>query len=117
MRTPTYLGAALLVLGFSTACSDPPPPVQVDDNTITVLNQTKDEWRNVLITVNDHYRGGAPVLKADGRLNAPVSQFDTGFGQRWVLGTLIRKVEVTAKTASGEPVKLTWDPSQRKRKN
>lgn len=116
MRTRTYLAPALLVLGLSAACSDPPPPVQVDENTITVLNQTKDEWRNVLITVNDHYRGGAPVLKPDGRLNAPVSQFDTGFGQRWVVGTLIRKVEVTARTASGEPVKLSWDPSQRKRK-
>jgi hypothetical protein len=117
MRTRTYLAAALLLLGLAAACSDPPPPIQVDDNTITVLNQTSDDWRNVLITVNDHYRGGAPVLKADGRLNAPVSQFDTGFGQRWVLGTLIRKVEVTAQTASGTPVKLSWDPSQRKRKN
>ncbi|CAN5840061.1 hypothetical protein BH18ACI5_BH18ACI5_29020 [soil metagenome] len=117
MRTRTCLAAALLVLGVSAACSDPPPPVQVDDNTITVLNQTKDEWRNVLITVNDHYRGGAPVLKADGRLNAPISQFDTGLGQRWVVGTLIKKVEVTAKTAGGESIRLSWDPSQRKRKN
>ncbi|MEO5894234.1 MAG: hypothetical protein ABIS06_00855 [Vicinamibacterales bacterium] len=117
MRTGIYLVAALLVLGGSAACSDPPPPVQVDDNTITVLNQTSDEWRNVLITVNDHYRGGAPVLKADGRLNAPISQFATGLGQRWVIGTLIRKVEVTARTASGEPINLSWDPSQRKRKN
>jgi hypothetical protein len=116
MRSRRYLAAALLVLGLSAACSDPPPPIQVNENSITVTNQTSDEWRNVLITVNDHYRGGAPVLKPDGHLNAPISQFDTGFGQRWVMGTVIRKIEVTAKTASGEPVKLNWDISQRKKR-
>jgi hypothetical protein len=116
MRSRRYLAAALLVLGLSVACSDPPPPIQVNENSITVTNQTSDEWRNVLITVNDHYRGGAPVLKPDGHLNAPISQFDTGFGQRWVMGTVIRKIEVTAKTASGEPVKLNWDISQRKKR-
>ena len=56
------------------------------------------------------------MLKPDGHLNAPISQFDTGFGQRWVMGTVIRKIEVTAKTASGEPVKLNWDISQRKKR-
>lgn len=117
MRCRRYLSAAvLLVLGLASACSDPPKPIQVSDNVITVLNQTDDEWRNVLIVVNDHYRGGAPVLKPDGRLNAPVSQLDTGYGQRWVVGTPIRKVEVTAKTDNGEPVKLSWDISQPKKK-
>ena len=116
MRSHHPLAGALLVIALSAGCSDPPPPIQVNDNTITVQNQTSDEWRNVLIVVNDHYRGGAPVLKPEGQLNAPISQFDTGFGQRWVLGTVIRKIEVTAKTASGEPVKLNWDISQRKRR-
>ena len=120
MRSRQYLAATLLTLvsalGLAAGCSDPPKPIQVNDNTITVLNQTSDEWRNVLITVNDHYRGGAPVLLPEGRLNAPVSQFNTGFGQRWVAGTVVRKVEVTAKTASGEPVTLSWDMTQRKKK-
>ncbi|MEO6213950.1 MAG: hypothetical protein ABIP65_10020 [Vicinamibacterales bacterium] len=116
MRRRSALSLVLLVLGVTAGCSDPPPPIQVDDNTITVLNQTSEEWRAVLITVNDHYRGGAPVLKADGRLNAPVSQFNTGLGRRWVLGTVIQKVEVTAKTASGQPVTLNWDMSQRKKR-
>lgn len=116
MRSRQYLSAALFVLALAAACSDPPPPITVNDNTITVTNQSSDEWRNVLIVVNDHYRGGVPVLKPEGRLNAPISQFDTGYGQRWVVGTPIRKVEVTAKTAGGEPVKLMWDISQPRKK-
>lgn len=105
-----------VAFGLAAGCSDPPPPIEVNDNTISVLNQTSEEWRNVLITVNDHYRGGAPVLKPEGRLSAPVSQFDTGFGQRWVVGTVVRKVEVTAKTADGTPVTLSWGITQRKKK-
>lgn len=116
MGSRQYLAALVLLLGLASACSDKTPPVQVNDNTITVLNQTSDEWRNVLIVVNDHFRGGAPVLKPGGRLNAPASQLDTGYGQRWVVGTVIRKVEVTATSAAGTPVKLLWDISQRKKK-
>lgn len=111
-----YLAAALLVLSLATGCSDPQDPISVDDNAITVINESSDDWRNVLIVINDHYRGGAPLLKANGRLNAPVSQFDTGFGQRWPMGTVIRKVQVTAQTGKGEPVKLDWEIGQRKKK-
>ena len=105
-----------VAFGLAAGCTDPLRPIEVNDNTISVLNQTSEEWRNVLITVNDHYRSGAPVLKPEGRLSAPVSQFDTGFGQRWVVGTVVRKVEVTAKTADGTPVTLSWDITQRKKK-
>lgn len=116
MQRRSYLAAALFALALTVGCSDPADPVSVDGNAITVLNQTSHDWRNVLIVVNDHYRGGAPLLKADGRLNAPVSQFDTGFGQRWPMGTVIRKVQVTAQAANNEPVKLDWDIGQQKKK-
>ena len=53
---------------------------------VTVLNQTEQDWKEVLITVNDHFRGFVPVLKADGRANAPLNQFTTGHGQRWATG-------------------------------
>ena len=112
MRKALTVVAALLVLAWSASCSKPEDPIQVDTNAIAVLNQTSEDWKNVLIVVNDHYRGGAPVLKAEGRLNAPISQFDTGFGQRWPPGTRITKVVVTATNASGEPVKLEWDINQ-----
>lgn len=116
MQRRSYLGAALVALALAAGCSDPQEPISVDDNAITVVNETSHDWRNVLIVVNDHYRGGAPLLKAAGRLNAPVSQFDTGYGQRWPMGTAIRKVQVTADAANGEPVKLAWEIGQQKKK-
>lgn len=99
--------AALAVLVFA-ACSDPPPPISVEEGMVTVLNQTHQDWKDVLIVVNDHFQGFVPVLKAEGRANAPLSQFTTGYGQRWTTGTLVRTVDVKAKNADGTEVKLTW---------
>ena len=112
MRKALRAAAALFVLALAASCSKPEDPIQVDTNAITVLNQTSDDWKGLLIVVNDHYRGGAPVLRAAGRLNAPIGQFETGFGQRWPSGTRITKVVVTAKSASGEDVKIEWDINQ-----
>lgn len=75
---------------------------------VTVVNQTDQDWKDVLLTVNDHFRGFVPVLKAEGRANAPLSQFTTGHGQRWTSGTMVRTVDVTAKNPDGSDVKLTW---------
>jgi hypothetical protein len=108
---PIVAGLALLVA--LTACSKPPPPISVGDGMVTVLNQTDHEWKEVLITVNDHFRGFFPVLKADGRANAPLSQLTTGHGQRWVSGTPVRTVDVTAKSADGTDVKLSYGREQR----
>lgn len=109
MRYALRVAAALIVLVVTASCSKPEDPIQVDTNAIAILNQTSSDWKNVLIVVNDHYRGGSPVLRAQGRLNAPIGQFETGFGQRWPSGTRITKIVVTATNANGEPVKLEWD--------
>jgi hypothetical protein len=109
--------AALLALVVVASCSKPEDPIQVDSASVTVLNQTSVDWNKVLIVANDHYRGYAPVLRAEGRLNATVSQFETGYGQRWPSGTRVTKVVVTATDANNQPVKLEWDintPRQRR---
>ena len=98
----------LLVLGLS-GCSTPRAPVTFSEGVITVENQSDVEWRNVMITVNDHYRGGAPVLAANGRLTAPISQFQTAYGQRFeVVRQAVTKIEVAATDANGQPVSLSW---------
>ena len=107
---------AALALTTLAACSDPPPPISVGEGMVTVLNQTEQDWKEVLITVNDHFRGYVPVLKADGRANAPLNQFTTGHGQRWADGTPVRTVEVTAKDAAGTEVKLTWGRDEKKKR-
>jgi hypothetical protein len=108
-----FFAAALMAAG----CSDPPPPITVDEGMVTVHNQTEQDWKDVLITVNDHYRGFVKELKAEGRMNAPVSQMTTGHGQRWTQGTGVRKVHVKAAHADGTPVELTWDAATQRRRN
>ena len=100
--------AALCGLPWLAACSDPPPPVSVSEGMVSVLNQTDQDWKEVLITVNDHFRGFVPTLKAQGRANAPLMQFTTGHGQRWREGTPVRTIDVTAKSADGTDVKRSW---------
>ena len=109
------LRAACASLALAAAgCSDPPPPIDVSEGTVTVLNQSGEDWKDVLIVVNDHFRGFLPVLKADSRANAPLSQFSTGYGQRWQQGTLVRTIDVTAKLADGTDVTLTWGREEKK---
>lgn len=100
--------AVLCCLPLLAGCSDPPPPISVSEGMVSVLNQTDQDWKEVLITVNDHFRGFVPALKAAGRANAPLTQFTTGHGQRWTQGTPVRTIDVTAKAADGTDVKLSW---------
>ncbi|HEY7498411.1 MAG TPA: hypothetical protein VH740_07855 [Vicinamibacterales bacterium] len=102
-------GAMLLMAAAAGACSIPQDPILVDEGSVTVVNLTRVEWRNVRVTVNDHFSGGVSSLAAGGRLNAPLSQFQTGLGQKFDRGRQsVFKVEVTATDSTGKPVSLTW---------
>ncbi|MEX1128918.1 MAG: hypothetical protein WD227_08480 [Vicinamibacterales bacterium] len=105
---------ALCGLMFAAACSDPPPPLSVSEGMVTVENQTGHDWTEVLITVNDHFRGFVPVLKSEGRANAPLSQLTTGHGQRWTQGARVKTIDVTAKSADGTDVNLSWGRDEQK---
>jgi hypothetical protein len=105
---------ALVSLVLAAGCSEPPPPVSVSEGMVTVLNQTDQDWKDVLITVNDHFRGVVPTLKAQGRANAPLAQFDTGHGQRWRQGTYVKTIDVKAKAADGSEVTLSWGREEKK---
>ena len=101
--------AAMLWLA-APACSERRDPISIDQGVLSLENQTSREWRNVVITVNDHFRGGAPSMAAGSRLAAPLGDFVTGFGQKFDRGRMsVYKVEVSAKDADGNPVKLEWD--------
>jgi hypothetical protein len=109
--TPARLLAAVAALALvgTAACSQPRDPIVVGEGMVVLENQTDREWRNVVLTVNDHFRGGAPRLLPGGRLNAPLRDFQTAFGQRFDRGRQsVFKVEVSATDASGAPVRLTW---------
>jgi len=103
-----------LVLLLAGGCSSPGDPITIRENIVTVENQSSRDWRNVVVTVNDHFRGGAGALAAHGRLTAPLSQFQTGLGQRFQVGRQsVVKIEVTATDDKGQPVKLEWGQKKR----
>jgi hypothetical protein len=114
LRHAPRLLAALALLA-AAACEKPEPPISVREGMVTVINQTDQDWKEVLITVNDHFRGFVPVLKAQGRANAPLSQFTTGHGQRWTSGAYVKTVDITARSADGTDVKLTWGREENER--
>ena len=114
MLTRSYWRFAIVVLALSAACTPKPGPITVSENVVSVQNQTTRDWRNVIVTVNDHFRGGTAKLAAGGRMTAPLSQFQTAFGQRYdVARQHVFKVEVTASDANGEPVNLVLDTRRR----
>lgn len=101
--------AAAVALVAGWACSGPPEPILIEDGRIVVENRTARPWRNVRVTVNDHFFGGAPLLEAGGRLHAPLSQFQTGFGERFDRRRMsIYKIEVAATDDDGNAVALEW---------
>jgi hypothetical protein len=109
------LAIAVLIAATAAGCSKPRDPITVDEGIVTVENLTSQEWRNVKVTVNDHFNGGAPSLAPGGRLTAPLSKFETGFGQRFDRGRQsVFKVDVTATGADGKPVTLRWGSDQSK---
>jgi hypothetical protein len=119
-RRTSRLSALLAVLIAAplicAACSAPRDPILVEEGMVDIENQTSLEWRNVIVRVNDHFTGGVPALAAGGHLNAPLSQFQTSYGQRFDRGRQsVFKIGVTATDADGKPVTLTWGQDQQKK--
>ena len=89
------------------------PPIRQRGTWIIVENQTKSPWKDVSVTINAYYRGVSRELSPGGRLEAPLTGFTTGLGQRFnTMKEYIRRVEVRATDASGNPVVLDWDETK-----
>ena len=102
----------LMVLGLAVAgCGKPEdPPIRLNGAWLVIENQSKIEWRDVSVTVNAYYKGVAPRVAPGGRLEAPLSGFVTGFGQRFnTAREKVWRVEVRGTDAAGQPVALDWD--------
>lgn len=99
----------LALLSAAAACEKRRDPIVIKEGILTVENQTATEWRNVRVVINEHFFGGTTSLAAGGRLDAPLGQFQTGFGQKFDRSRMsVQKVEVTATDAEGNPVRLEW---------
>ncbi len=109
-RTVLLRGAlALIVATCGTSCVESREPIVIRDGMLVLENQTSREWRNVRVTVNDHFTGGVRSLLPGGLMTAPLRDFQTGFGQRFDRGRMsVFKVTVTAVDVDGHPVALSW---------
>ena len=102
-------GAALVIAVTSLACTARRDPVVLEEGIVSIENQTDRAWKNVRVVVNDYFGGSSPALAAGGRLDAPLSGMQTGFGQKFDRARIsVYKIEVTATDAEGNPVRLVW---------
>jgi hypothetical protein len=82
---------------------------------MTVENMTGGDWQNVEIWLNDHYRVTRARMPAGERFGVPLDAFVAGFGQRFnPAKQVVQGIEVTAVTAGGKPVRLTWGSGRRR---
>jgi hypothetical protein len=102
--------AAVLVLAIGgSACRPPPPPIDVHGDRLVVHNRTDESWRDVRVLVNHHFGGATDLLPPGGRLDVPLARLQTGLGQKFDRRRqAVTRIEVTATTASGAPVRLLW---------
>jgi hypothetical protein len=109
LARPYVLSAVVATSIGLGACRPAQPPISIREGTMQIENRTTDEWRNVRIVVNHHFGGGAPSLAAGGRLDAPLRLLQTGHGQKFnPVRQPVFRVEVTATTADGRPVRILW---------
>jgi hypothetical protein len=102
-----------IVLVATAACRSSDPPIRVTRDALIVENHTREEWRDVIVTLNGYYRGTSKTLAPGGRLDANLGNFVTGFGQRFDKNReRVTRVEVRATDASGRPVTLDWPPGK-----
>jgi hypothetical protein len=86
------------------------PAIYVRGAWIVVENQTDSPWKDVTVTINAYYHGLSPALAPGGRLEAPLTNFVTGLGQRFDTSREhVTHVDVHAIDALGRPVVLEWD--------
>jgi hypothetical protein len=102
-------------LGVPGCRAPTPEPITFQGRAVVVENVTADEWQNVEVWLNDHYRVTKSRMPPGERFNIPLSAFVAGFGQRYdAARQTIRGVEVTATAPGGRAVKFVWGTGRRR---
>jgi len=103
------LSAILLCGALTSACSPAPSldPMTLKGGTLTVDNRTKQNWANVEVWLNTHYRMQFRDIPAGGRMQAPLDFFVAGFGQHFNYNRQqVRDLRLTAKLPDGKPLEV-----------
>lgn len=104
----------LALAACTCACTPPPERLTIENRAVTVLNDSREEWRSVEIWVNHHYRVTREAMEPGERFVVPLETFVAGFGQRFPRAQAVTGVEVTATDASGDPVRIIWGEGRRR---
>ena len=110
------LSASILLIAGSVACYQKTPPrIVVADNVVTVQNLTSEEWRDVEVWLNYHYRVTKLSMPPGQRFGIPLNVFVAGFGQRFdVRRQVVQTIQVKAKTKAGVPVDIMFGTGPRR---
>jgi hypothetical protein len=74
---------------------------------LTVDNRTRQNWANVEVWLNTHYRMQFRDIPAGGRMQAPLDFFVAGFGQHFNFNKQqVRDLRLTAKLPDGKPLEV-----------
>jgi hypothetical protein len=111
MRAPRVLVAIAAAAALS-ACSKPAPEaLTLNGSTLTIDNHSKEEWTNVEVRLNTHFRITTQSIPARGRFFSPLNYFVAGFGaggaQRFDYNRMqIRDLRLTATTPDGKRIEI-----------
>jgi hypothetical protein len=110
MKRP-LLAATVGAVLIATACSaQPRPALNLDGNRLTIYNNTGEEWRDVEVFINHHFRIQPDDILPDGIVQAPLDIFVAGYGQRFNFKTMqITDLRLRAKRPNGEPFELAYE--------
>ena len=101
------LAAGALAIVASGCAKQPPDPLQLDRNILTVDNRSPNDWNDVEIWLNTHYRVTTPTIRAGSRFQAPLDTFVAGFGQRFDFRRAqIVDLRLKATLPDGKPLEL-----------
>lgn len=108
-RLFVWLAAAAAAATLGSCSAETPPPIQLHDTRLSVVNQTASRWTNVEVWMNNHYRVTLPSLEAGQRFDVPLDAFVAGSGHRFQpRHQSVTGVQVLAKRAEGGDVKIEW---------
>jgi len=109
------LALVFLIAGITACDKEVPRPIIVADNVVTVQNATSEEWRNVEVWLNYHYRVTRSSMPPGERFGIPLNVFVAGFGQRFdVRRQVVQTVQVKATASSGAPIDLMFGTGPRR---
>ncbi len=107
---------ALLAVAVAGAagCSRPTrPALNLDGNRLTIYNNTDEEWRDVEVILNHHFRIQPDNIEPTGIVQAPLDVFVAGYGQRFNFKTMqITDLRLKAQRPNGEPIEVKYEFSK-----